>query len=165
MRTDFHIVSLLRIDRTSLKDSQSYRRQLILWSRGSARQCGEAICSSCIKQPELWTTLDSSKCASRQDTPRAIVKTKACWSLQGQSYKSLFQRQIYSQISKHCRKCRITCNDTPQMKNINRSPMGNRNRVDWWHQILSVAPYSGQKLFPVSICKHKNCLKHVKDER
>jgi hypothetical protein len=54
------------------------------------------------------TMLDSSKCASRQNTQCAIVKTEGWGHCRGQTYKSLFQRQIYCQISKHSRKCRIT---------------------------------------------------------
>jgi hypothetical protein len=49
-------------------------------------------------QDEHITSLDSSKCASRQDTQCAIVKTKGWGHCRGQTYKSLFQRQIYSQI-------------------------------------------------------------------
>jgi hypothetical protein len=59
-------------------------------------------------QDKHITTLDSSKCASRQDTQCLIVKTKRWGHCRGQTYKSLFQRQIYSQIPKHSRKCRIT---------------------------------------------------------
>jgi hypothetical protein len=59
-------------------------------------------------QKKRMTTLDSSKCASRQDTQCTVVKTERWGNCRGQTYKSLFQRQIYSQISKHCRKCRIT---------------------------------------------------------
>jgi hypothetical protein len=59
-------------------------------------------------QDKHMTTLDSSKCASRQDTQYAIVKIERWGHCRGQTYKSLFQRQIYSQISKYCRKCRIT---------------------------------------------------------
>jgi hypothetical protein len=56
-------------------------------------------------QEKRITTLDSSKCASRQDTQQcAVVKTKISGYCKGQTYKSLFQRQIYSQISKHSRK-------------------------------------------------------------
>jgi hypothetical protein len=56
-------------------------------------------------QEKHITTLDSSKCASRQDTQCAIVKIKGWGHYRGQTYKSFFQRQIYSQISKHTRKC------------------------------------------------------------
>jgi hypothetical protein len=49
-------------------------------------------------QDKHITTLDSSKCASRQDTQCAIVKTEGWGHCRGQTYKSLFQRQIYSQI-------------------------------------------------------------------
>jgi hypothetical protein len=59
-------------------------------------------------QEKRITTLDNSKCASRQDTQCAVLKTERWGHCRGQTYKSLFQRQIYSQISKHCRKCRIT---------------------------------------------------------
>jgi hypothetical protein len=53
-------------------------------------------------QEKRMTTLDSSKCASRQDTQCAVVKTKGWSHCRGQTYKSLFQRQIYCQISEHC---------------------------------------------------------------
>jgi hypothetical protein len=59
-------------------------------------------------QEKHITTLDSSKCASRQDTQYAIVKYKGWGDCRGQTYKSLFQSQVYSQTSKHSRKCRIT---------------------------------------------------------
>jgi hypothetical protein len=49
-------------------------------------------------QDKHITTLDSSNCASRQDTQCAIVKTEGWGHCRGQTYKSLFQRQIYSQI-------------------------------------------------------------------
>jgi hypothetical protein len=55
-------------------------------------------------QEKRIMTLDSSICASRQDTQCAIVKTKGWGHCRGQTYKSLFQ----SQISKLSRKCRIT---------------------------------------------------------
>jgi hypothetical protein len=58
-------------------------------------------------QEKHITTLDSSTCASRQDTQCAIVKTKGWGHCRGQTYRSLFQRQIYSQISKYSRKCQI----------------------------------------------------------
>jgi hypothetical protein len=59
-------------------------------------------------QEQRMTTLDSSKCASRQDTQCAVVKTEGWGHCRGQTYISLFQRQIYSQISKYSRKFRIT---------------------------------------------------------
>jgi hypothetical protein len=59
-------------------------------------------------QDRLITTLNSSNYASRQDTQCAIVKNEGWGHCRGQTYKSLFQRQIYSQIWNHSRKCRIT---------------------------------------------------------
>jgi hypothetical protein len=59
-------------------------------------------------QDKHITTLDSSKCASRQDTQCTTVKTEGWGNFRGQTHKSLFQRQIYSQLSKHSRRCRIT---------------------------------------------------------
>jgi hypothetical protein len=59
-------------------------------------------------QGKRMTTLYSSKCASRQDAQCAVVKTEGWGHYRGQTCDSLFQRQIYSQISKHSRKCRIT---------------------------------------------------------
>jgi hypothetical protein len=59
-------------------------------------------------QEKRITTLDGLKCPSQQDTQCAIVKAKGWGHCRGQTYKSLFQRQIYSQISNHSRKCRIT---------------------------------------------------------
>jgi hypothetical protein len=59
------------------------------------------------EETEDIMTIDSSKCASWQDTQCAIVKTEELSHCRGQTHKSLFQRQIYSQSSKHCRKCRI----------------------------------------------------------
>jgi hypothetical protein len=54
-------------------------------------------------QEKHITTLDSSKCSSRQDTQRAVVTTMGWDHYRGQTDKSLFQRQIYSQISKGSR--------------------------------------------------------------
>jgi hypothetical protein len=59
-------------------------------------------------QEKHITTLDSSKCASRQGTQCPIVKIKGWGHYRGQTYKSLFQRKIYSEISNQCRQCRIT---------------------------------------------------------
>jgi hypothetical protein len=59
-------------------------------------------------KPKRNITLVGSKCASRQDTQCTMVKTKEWGHFRGQIYKSLFQRQIYTQISKHSRKCPIT---------------------------------------------------------
>jgi hypothetical protein len=59
-------------------------------------------------QDEHITTLDSSNCAYRQDTQCATVKTERWGHWRGQTYKSMFQSQIYSQIWNHSRKCRIT---------------------------------------------------------
>jgi hypothetical protein len=56
-------------------------------------------------QEKRITTHDSSKCASRQDTQCALIKTKGWGHCRGPAYKTMFQRQIYSQISKHSRKC------------------------------------------------------------
>jgi hypothetical protein len=61
-----------------------------------------------LAQEKHITTLDSSKCASRQDTLCAIVKIKKWGHCKGQNSKSLFQRQIASQISNHSRTCRIS---------------------------------------------------------
>ena len=60
------------------------------------------------QEKRMMTLIHSSKCASRQNTKHAIVKTKGWGHCRGQTYKSLFQRQIYSQIWNHSRKCRIT---------------------------------------------------------
>jgi hypothetical protein len=54
------------------------------------------------------TTLDGSNCASRQNTQCAIVKTEGWGHYRGQTYKSLFQTQIYRQIWNHSRKSRTT---------------------------------------------------------
>jgi hypothetical protein len=47
-------------------------------------------------QEKRMTTLDILKCASRRDTQCAVVKTEGWGHCRGQTYKSLFQGQIYS---------------------------------------------------------------------
>jgi hypothetical protein len=95
-------------------------------------------------QKKHITTLDSIKCASRQDTQNAIVKSEGWVSAGVKLTKLCFKRKFTAKFQHTAENVKLLFNGTPQTKNIYRPPIENRFpridcdiRIRLWHHLAA----------------------------